>query len=148
MSMRARFALAVFAGLLLGAAIVGSSFVYTRAYPTYAGAAGLARLTPNQSTVTSSTTTAYVPAVSSNLTSITGNETASTEASATNANAAEGIFYSSVQNGMLVSHVDSIARQPVFQSALVLLPVLAAVFFGLILYRASGTRAREEAPTE
>lgn len=85
---------------------------------------------PNQ---TNNQTTSTLTVISSSVSS-----TASTS---------PGPVYNSVsgaETAASAAQVDAIAHQPVVQSAVVFLPVIAAVLFGLILYRVSGTRTEEE----
>lgn len=151
MNMRARFALAVFAGLLLGIVVIGSSVIYSgTTFGTFAALKPAETGSAVTQTVTTTTLTttaagAWVPTqvanqTTSTLTTISSSVSSTSSATfAPNYNAVSG----TAQNA-LASQVDSITRQPAVQSAVVFLPVVAAVLFGLVLYRVSAARAEEE----
>jgi hypothetical protein len=148
MNMRARFGVAVFAGLILGVAIVAAA-----SFTSY-GSASPSVMAPayqSRSVVTASATTT--------VTSITSAVTTLSTTSQTQPSSAASNFTGSVANTQgtsqhslfsysspaVASQLVTIARQPL-QSVVVLLPVLAAVLFGFILYRASRVRTDEEKP--
>jgi hypothetical protein len=145
MNMGARFGVAVLAGLILGVAIVaGASFASS-------GSANFSAVAPayqsrSVATTSTATTTTAVPTLN------IANQTQQSSGASSLSGSIASIPNTS-QNGLLSSGSPAVASQLVtivhqpLQSIVVLLPVLAAVLFGFILYRASRIRTEEEKPT-
>lgn len=149
MNMRARFGVAVFAGLILGVAIVAAvSFTsYGSASPSAMAPAYQSRSVATTSTATTMTT--IVPAVPTlNIANQTQQSSAASSftgsIASTHGTPQNGLFSSA--SPAVASQLVTIVHQPL-QSVVVLLPVLAAVLFGLVLYSASRMRTDEEKPT-
>jgi hypothetical protein len=157
MNMRARFGVAVFAGLVLGIAIVAAASLTS--YGSF-GASALTYLSPSRSPATTSTITATTTAATTSTMTVTStlltpSITSQTQQSSNSSNLAASVAstggtprssFSPSASPAAVSRLVTIAHQPL-QSIVVLLPILAAVFFGFILYRASRVRPDEEKST-
>jgi hypothetical protein len=145
MNMRARFGVAVLAGLILGVAIVAAASF------TSPGSANPSAMVPayqSRSAATASTSTTMTALPTLNIANQT--QQSSPAAGFTGSIASTHGTY---QNGLFSSGSPAVASQLVtivhqpLQSVVVLLPVLAAVLFGLVLYMASRIRTDEEKPT-
>jgi hypothetical protein len=142
MGMRARFGVALSAGLLLGLAVVGSNLLYSSSVPAaMSPAAAQERLAITAaSTSTNSVEASGGVSEGSNLTYSYGFP------STTFPGPPHGAANYSSSRGypFLASQVHNMARQPPVMSLVVLLPVLAALFFGVIVYRFSLARQQGE----
>ncbi len=122
--MRARSVAAVFAGAALGLLIIGSTVYFAAGHPgspPYAARLALIGTSPS----------------GSGLTPPPGG-TADQGSSGT------GVFSpTSGQPPILASQINNFERQPIAQTAVVFLPVIGALFLGLLLYRASAGRSDE-----
>ena len=171
MTMRARFGVGLGAGLLLGLLIVGSTALYPSGqtantlYAPELPPRGVAEpmttassvVTSISSVTTAATTTFAGPSVAGANSSYLF-VTNSSIASLTNSSGAPAGWTASIafgsggaasdhasQHALLASQVDNIGRQPLFLSVAALLPVVAAVLFGAIIYRVSRNQQDEEA---
>ncbi len=122
--MRARSAAAVFAGAVLGLLIIGSTVYFAADHPgspPYAARLALIGASPSGSGSTP------VPGTTTDQGS-----------------SGTGVFSpASGQPPIMASQVNNFERQPITHTAVVFLPVIGALFLGLLLYRASARRSDE-----
>jgi hypothetical protein len=145
MNMRARFGVAVLAGLILGVAIVAAASFTS---PGSAKPSAMAPAYQSRSAATTSATTTMTAVSTLNIANQTQQPSVASGLTGSIAS-----IHGTSQNGpfsggspAVASQLVTIVHQPL-QSVVVLLPVLAAVLLGFILYRASRIRTDEEKPT-
>jgi len=155
MNMRARFGMGLFAGLLLGFLIVGSTALYSPGQVA-TPAALMASHEPAYQASPSLTTASSTSTITFAATTTTGfagggalNSSVGSPQSAIGAIEYYGVTNTqgngSGERAVLASEVDSIPRQPLVISLAVFLPVVAAVLFGAVFYRVSMSRQEEGA---
>ena len=127
MNMHERFGTAILTGVLLGLLIVGSA-----AYLPFQGSGTTPPLVRYEIYPSSATTTSSQ--------AVRGSVGSVTKANTTRNSLNETLFASN----FLIPQIDNIGKEPSLQLVVLLLPVVVAVFFGLILYRVSAVRSEEE----
>jgi hypothetical protein len=132
-----RFALGIVAGLALAAVVIGAS--------TLAGTPAGASLMPLYSTDGRNAATSATTAVTSSTTTQTASATLTLPLQAATNSTLSTSTSSAAQSSDYLANVQAPASSAniagqVLHSAVLLLPVLAALFFGLLVYRASAGR--------
>jgi hypothetical protein len=127
MNMHARFGIAILTGVLLGVLIIGSAVYLPFHRP--GTASYLVRYVIYSSSTSTNSSQAVLGSVGPVL------------AVNTTRNSLNGTSFSA---NILMPQVGSIGKQPPLQLVVLLLPVVTAVFFGLIMYRVSTVRHEEE----
>lgn len=122
----------VIAGVLLGLGIVALASSGINLYGTYT-------TTPQYSVFFTNSTSTQ----SGNTTNTFGSSVA-----ASVSNMTLGTIAGQPMNAAPLSLVNSIARQSITHTGLVLLPIFAALLFGFVLYRVSRVRNDREEPPE
>ncbi len=137
-----RSALGVIVGVLLGLGVVVLAGPGVGVFSAQYGQFAASSPQPGHGETTMTTSGTPVLVSGSNTTySVTTTQSSSTISSAQAAPSAF-LFGTPVE-----AQINSIARQPVTQTGVVFIPVLAAFLFGFVVYRVSGARKRkEEAP--
>ncbi len=126
---RGRFAIGIAAGLLFGVAIVASS-----AFATETGTAAFLNLSPAKGPVNG-------PVNGSVDFTTTGTGSTSNSSDQIPLVAAPSAAFNQFGTAASPSHLNRLSAQPVEISGIVLLPILAAILLGLVLYRVSSNRA-------
>jgi hypothetical protein len=143
-----RSVLGVVAGVLLGLGVVALASSGLNPFMMPAATFGPTSPQTNGASTQSATTThtsgAPVHSIPSGTTStITSSQSSSTGQGSQNISLA---FLANVPADS--SHLDNIARQPITLTGLVLLPIFAALLFGLVLYRVSRVHNERDEPPE
>ncbi len=143
MGVRARFSVAVLAGLLLGVAIIASS-----AYYPANQVAGPSNFEKAQVTTTLTTVTAYASATTQEGASGAASSTTSNPAFVTSTTASTTASPLDAAPSFLPdSQVQSMAQRPPVSVLIAILPIVAGVILGLVFYQAASSRQREEPPS-
>ncbi len=144
-----RFILGIFAGVLLGlAVVVPSGFVAFGTFGSFSAGPSPASLNKVSTTMSSSTTSiatssGAVPAYTTNSTvSATASTTSSSQTSTSQG--PYDLVSSASAATPHASRLDSIVAQPILVTGFVLLPVLVALLFGLVLYTTSSASRRKD----